>query len=88
MIIMIRLGYGELFNMQDVQNWGPLDALCNAHSIDVIVIMSDDPLWESLFLLERQRSALYADDYYAAFVCGKNTTALPAPISDLHQTAP
>lgn len=79
---------GKLFNMQDVQNWGPLDALCNAHSIDVIVIMSDDPLWESLFLLERQRSALYADDYYAAFVCGKNTTALPAPISDLHQTAP
>jgi len=60
----------EIFKLKNVQSWDPLDALCKEHSINVIVIVESDPLWESLNLLERQRASLYADDHYAAFTCG------------------
>ena len=66
----------EIFKMKKNQSWDSLDALCKEHSIDVIVIVESDPLWESLDLLERQRTSLYADDYYAAFTCG-NYSASP-----------
>jgi hypothetical protein len=66
----------EIFKLKNVQNWDPLDALCKEHSIDVIVVVESDPLWESLDLLEKQRIPLYADGYYAAFACG-NYSVLP-----------
>jgi hypothetical protein len=69
----------EIFEMKDLQNWEPLDALCREHSIDMIVIVSSDPLWESLDLLGRQRTLLYKDDYYAAVSCGTYSALVPTP---------
>lgn len=63
----------EIFNMKNVQNWSPLDALCNEYFIDVIVIVDSDPLWNSLGFLEKQRAALYKDDYNAVFFCGSKS---------------
>ena len=60
----------EIFTQKNVQNWDLLDSLCKEHSIDVIVIVEDDPLWASLDLLERLRTSLYKDDHNAAFTCG------------------
>lgn len=60
----------EIFLKKSIQSWDPLDALCREHSIDVIVIVNSDPLWESLGPLKRQRAPLYADDYTAVFACG------------------
>ncbi len=64
-----------LFNVNNVQSWDPIDSLCNEHFIDVIVIVDNDRLWKSLDLLEKQRIALYSDDYYAVFTCGKYAAA-------------
>ncbi len=61
----------EIFKLKNVQSWDPLDTLCKEHSINVIVIVESDPLWESLDPLKRQRASLYADDYTAVFFCGR-----------------
>jgi hypothetical protein len=61
----------KIFEMKNVQNWEPLYALCNENSIDVIVIMESDPLWQSLDLLGSQRNFIYKDDHYAVFSCEK-----------------
>ncbi len=69
----------EIFKMDKAKNWDSLDALCNEHFINVIVITDSDPLWRSLSLLEKQRAALYADNYTAVFFCGSNASSLPTP---------
>jgi hypothetical protein len=61
---------GEIFTQQNVQSWDSIDALCKENFIDVIVIVDSDPLWKSLDLLKTQRSAVYMDNYNAAFACG------------------
>jgi hypothetical protein len=66
----------EIFLKKSIQGWDPLDALCREHSIDVIVITNNDPLWEALGPLKKQRASLYADDYNAVFACG-DYRALP-----------
>ncbi len=68
-----------IFNMENVQNWDSLDILCDEHFIDVIVIVNGDPLWKSLNLLEKQRVALYRDDYNSVFFCGSRLQPLPVP---------
>ncbi|MBI5944381.1 MAG: hypothetical protein HY864_08440 [Chloroflexi bacterium] len=70
---------GEIFKMENVQNWDLLDALCSEHFIDVIVIVDSDLLWRSLGLLEKQRPALYADDYTSVFTCGTRASPLLTP---------
>ena len=69
----------EIFLMQNVQDWHPLDTLCKTHFIDVIVITNGDPIWESLILLEQHRKPIYADAYYAAFACGDYAVSSRAP---------
>lgn len=69
----------KIFNLENVQNWDALDSLCDKQFIDVLVIVDSDLLWESLGLLERQRTALFEDDYNAAFLCGTNTSPLQTP---------
>jgi hypothetical protein len=69
----------KIFNLESQQSWSPLDALCDEHSINVIVIVDSDLLWKSLDLLEQQRAALYADDYNAVFLCGSRATPLLIP---------
>ncbi len=70
---------GKIFNLKNLKNWDLLDALCNEYFIDVIVIVDTDPLWKSLGSLERQRTALYADDYNAVFFCGGKTAMFLSP---------
>jgi hypothetical protein len=60
----------EVFNLKNVQSWEPVDTLCKKHSIQVLVVVENDPLWESLDLLKGQRNFVYADDHYAVFPCG------------------
>jgi hypothetical protein len=69
----------KIFKMENAQNWNLIDALCNEYFINVIVIVNADPLWKSLGLLEKQRAALYADDYNAVFFCGGRTATFPSP---------
>jgi hypothetical protein len=66
----------EIFTQKDVESWDSIDTLCKEHSIDVIVVVQGDPLWESLDLLDKQRASIYTDDYYAVFACG-NYSASP-----------
>ncbi len=68
----------EIFNSQNSKDWNNLDALCDEHFINVIVISEKDPLWTSLDMLEMQRTPLYTDDYTAAYFCGsKNASPTP-----------
>jgi hypothetical protein len=69
----------KIFEMKNLQNWASLDALCNEHFIDVIVIVENDPLWQSLYLLKVQRNPFYMDDYYAAFACGNYSASASTP---------
>lgn len=69
----------EIFNVKKAQDWSPLDFLCDKHSIDVIVVANSDPLWESLDVLEKYRTALYADDLYAVYFCGSKVAPLLNP---------
>jgi len=69
----------KIFTQQNVQNWDSLDALCKQHFIDVIVIVNSDPVWASLPILKKQRTSLYADDYYAAFTCGNYSVSPLTP---------
>ncbi len=69
----------KIFTMKNVQNWEPIDALCKVHFIDVILIVTNDPLWESLKSLEKQRIPLYIDNYYAAYTCGDYVVLSRAP---------
>jgi hypothetical protein len=73
------LAVSEIFNMENLQNWQTLDALCDKHSINVIVVIKSDPLWKSLGLLEKQRASLYADNYNAVFFCGAKTSSQKNP---------
>ncbi len=61
---------GKIFEMENVQHWASIDALCKVHGINLIVIVETDPLWESLDALKRERAPLYLDNYYAVFACG------------------
>ncbi len=69
----------EIFLHKNIQNWHLLDALCKEHSVNVIVIVNSDPLWDSLAMLEKQRAAFYADDYNAVFACGEYRTSPHTP---------
>jgi hypothetical protein len=68
----------QIFELTNVQGWGPVDTLCKMHNIDVILIVESDPIWKSLDLLKQQRDYLFADDYTIVFLCGKITVP-PAP---------
>jgi hypothetical protein len=69
----------KIFMQKNIQNWDSLDALCKEHSIDVIVVVDSDPLWKSLDLLKKQRTAIYIDDYNAVFACGNYSASSPTP---------
>lgn len=51
-------------------NWNEIDQSCKEFFIDVLVVTDQDPLWKRLLQLERQRSPLYQNQYYAVFECG------------------
>jgi hypothetical protein len=69
----------EIFNVKNVQSWSLLDTLCDKYFINVIMIVDSDPLWNSLSLLEKQRAALYKDDYNAVFFCGSESASPLTP---------
>lgn len=69
----------QIFKMENLQDWHPVDELCNKHFIDILIITTTDNLWDELTLLNKQRSSLYKDDYYAVFACGNYHASLPMP---------
>ena len=84
MVISDRTGYGVpsdafdklknevgvLFTDEHAADWQFVDRLCREHSIDVLIINDTDPVWDSLPILQTQRTALYENAHYALFPCG------------------
>jgi hypothetical protein len=60
----------KIFDLQNVQDWHPIDELCKLHYIDVLVVVDNDKLWTSLPALKAERSPVYMDNHFAVFTCG------------------
>lgn len=69
---------GEIFSMDAVSTWQPVDDLCEQNFIDVLVIENTDPLWTSIDILKAERQPHYLDDSFAVFSCG-SFAASPSP---------
>jgi hypothetical protein len=61
---------GVLFTDQHVPDWQSTDRICKDYSIGVLIINDTDPVWDSLAMLKKQRTALYENAHYALFACG------------------
>lgn len=62
---------GQIFSISDVIAWDNIDNICDQYFINVIVVNDIDPLWKSIPKLVQIRPALYRNDYYAIFSCGR-----------------
>jgi hypothetical protein len=62
----------KIFELEDVNNWDKIDALCQDFFIDVLVVNDLDLLWNSLPTLYQQRPALYKNQYYSVLACGNS----------------
>jgi hypothetical protein len=62
---------GELFILKNSKDWQFADNICKKYSIGVLIIEDEDPIWESLPILKKQRPALYENSRYAIFACGE-----------------
>lgn len=67
----------EIFQLQNLNGWQPVDNLCNQYFIDVLVIENTDPLWYTISILKNTREAYYLDDYFAVFSCGYFVSSSP-----------
>jgi hypothetical protein len=61
---------GGIFELENVQNWAPIDTACRQYSIQALVINDTDPVWSSLSKLSKQRTPLYVNQHYAVISCG------------------
>jgi hypothetical protein len=69
---------GEIFILEAVPNWQPIDNFCEQNFIDVLVIEDTDPIWEFIDILKADRQPHYLDDTFAVFSCG-SFAALSSP---------
>lgn len=60
---------GSYFDMQ-VNDWQKLDNACDRYRIDILIFRDQDPIWQSLHILEQKRASLFSNQYYAVFSCG------------------
>jgi hypothetical protein len=61
---------GEMFVREGNEDWSAIDSGCQKHSIEVLIVEKEDPLWRSLPLLKELRPPLYENPHYAIFTCG------------------
>jgi hypothetical protein len=60
---------GKYFEIQ-VKDWQELDNACRRYYIDILIFRDQDPIWQSIPILEQKRAPVYANQHYAIFSCG------------------
>lgn len=64
----LQSSVGPIFESAD--SWVAIDQRCRQSDIQVLVVDDLDPLWKHLGNLERERSPLFQNQYYAVLACG------------------